>query len=100
MTSESSAIKMFKDSEIYKSYMNLSAVGEDEIYAFASEPMSGCLSYVGYVLIAEALGVDTGYNPTELIQSYNQKYGFSEKTTGLAFHIEVDGSDVTATQLF
>ena len=100
MNSESLAEKMFKDSEIFKSYMNLSAIENNEIYAFMSEPMSGCLSYVGYVLIAEAIGVDTGYNPTDLVDAYNKKYGFSESTTGLSFHITVDGSEVTATQLF
>jgi hypothetical protein len=100
MNSADAAKSMFESSEIYKNYLSLSSIKNGKVYAFMSEPMSGCLSYVGYVLIAESIGVDTGYDPSELIKEYNQKYGFDEKTSGLAFHIEVDGTDVVATQIF
>ena len=99
-TSESAAEKAFTDSEIYKNYMSLSSVKNNEIYMFMSEPMSGCLSFVGYVLMAEAVGIDPGYEPSELIEEYNERYGFHELTSGILFKITVDGTTVSAEQIF
>jgi len=99
-TSESAAVSMFKTSEIYKNYRSLNAITNDQIYAFASDPMSGCLAFIGYILVAEAMGVDTELDPSALIAKYNERYGFSELTTGLMFAISVQDNDVSAIQLF
>ena len=90
---------LFKDSELFKSYSDLSVFDTDKTYMFNSELMSGGLSYMAYVIIAEILGVDTGYNTTEMIEQFNEKYNVDEPTTGIAFHIVVSGSVVTATEL-
>ncbi|MBO4357236.1 MAG: hypothetical protein J5813_03590 [Candidatus Methanomethylophilaceae archaeon] len=93
------AVALFKDSELFKSYSDLSVFDTDKTYMFNSELMSGGLSYMAYVIIAEILGVDTGYNTTEMIEQFNEKYKVDEPTTGIAFHIVVSGSVVTATEL-
>ena len=87
---ESAALKKWTGSEIYKSYSSLSAIENGEVYVFNSNMMSGPMSYVGFVIYAEACGVDTGYDTAELMKQFNEKYGFDEDTTGLAFKI-VDG---------
>ena len=99
-TTETAAVKVFKGSVIFDSYKELNSVKNNDVYMFASDPMSGCLSYVAYVMIAEILEVDTGYDVAKLVSDYNERYGFSENTEGLAFQIIVDGTDVSATQIF
>jgi len=95
VTSTSTAESAWTSSEICKSYSSLSAVKNNEIYVFNSDMMSGSLSYVGFVIYAEICGVDTGYDTAKLIQEFNEKYGFDEDTTGLAFKI----TDGKATEI-
>jgi hypothetical protein len=83
-------------------YHLLSAIGDNstgKIYVFDSDIMSGPLAYVCYVIFAQIYGVDTGYNATELVQEYNEKYGFSESSTGLAFAITITGGTASASQI-
>ncbi len=87
VTSAETALKAWTGSEIYKSYSSLSAIDNGEVYVFNSDLMSGSLSYVCFVLYAEICGVDTGYDTAKLVQEFNEKYGFEESTTGLAFKI-------------
>ena len=68
-----------------EAYKGLNAVNANNVYIFNSNILSGPLSYVGYILIAEATGFDTGYNVAELITEYNKTYGFDEATSGLLF---------------
>lgn len=89
----SAALKVWTGSEIYASYSSLSAVENGEVYVFNSEMMSGSMSYIGFVIYAEICGVDTGYDTAELMKQYNEKYGFDESTTGLAFKI-ADGAAI------
>ena len=83
-------------------YSTLSAIGansDGQIFVFNSNMMSGPLSYVGYVLIAEAFGIDTGLDPATLIGLYNSTYGFNEATSGLLFMITLTDGVASATQL-
>ena len=73
---------LIKQSEAYK---DLNAVKSNEVYVLNTNVMSGPLTYVGYVLIAEASGIDTGYDVSKLISDYNKAYGFDEATTGMLF---------------
>ncbi len=84
------ALKVWTGSEICTGYDSLSAIAEGEVYVFNSDMVSGPLSFVGFVLYAEIIGIDTGYNAAELVEQYNEAYGFDESLTGLAFQI-VDG---------
>ena len=99
LSTPDAAVSIFKDSVIYSRYISLNPVKTGEVFMFASDPMSGCMSHVAYVLIAEALGVDTGYTASELVKQYNERYGFNERTTGLAFQITVNGDNVTAKEI-
>lgn len=81
-------------------YSGLSVLDTDEIYVFNSNMMSGTLSYVGYILLAEVCGIDTGYDVAEVIGEYNSAYGFSEPTTGLVFNITIVEGTASATKLF
>ncbi len=87
------ALKVWTGSEICTGYDSLSAIAEGEVYVFNSDMVSGPLSFVGFVLYAEIIGIDTGYNAAELVEQYNETYGFDESLTGLAFQI-VDGEAV------
>ena len=89
------AEKAWSGSAIAKNYSDLSCVKSGEVYVFDSDFMSGPLSYIGIVLYAEICGIDTGYNPTAMVEDFNKKYGFDEKTSGFVFKI-VDGK---ATEL-
>ncbi len=84
------ALKVWTGSEICTGYDSLSAIADGEVYVFNSDMVSGPLSFVGFVLYAEIIGIDTGYNAAELVEQYNETYGFDESLTGLAFQI-VDG---------
>lgn len=86
-SSVSKAQTLWNDSLIKQNYSGLSAVTADEVYILDSDMMSGTLSYVGFVIYAEICGIDTGYNTSELIDDYNDKYGFTEENTGLVFKI-------------
>ena len=87
------ALKVWTGSEICTGYDSLSAIAEGEVYVFNSDMVSGPLSFVGFVLYAEIIGIDTGYDAAELVEQYNETYGFDESLTGLAFQI-VDGEAV------
>lgn len=81
-------------------YAGLSVLDTGEIYVFHSNMMSGTLSYVGYILLAEVCGIDTGYDVAEVIGAYNSAYGFTESTSGLVFKITIDGGNATAAKLY
>ena len=85
---------------LYCTLSQISASGTNEIYVFNSNVMSGMLSYVGWIVIAEVCGIDTGYDVADLIQDYNDKYGFTEPTSGYAFHITITGGTASAVKLF
>ncbi len=87
------AASVWTESEVCKNYSSLSAIAENEVYVFNSDMVSGPLSFVGFVLYAEIIGIDTGYNAAELVSQYNETYGFDESLTGLAFQI-IDGEAV------
>jgi hypothetical protein len=63
----------------------LSAVASNEIYVFNTNIMSGMLSFVGWVAIAEMSNIDTGLHIADLITRYNETYGFTEPTFGYVF---------------
>ncbi len=73
-------------------YSGLSAIGSSEIYIVSTNILSGPLSYVGYVILAEIIGIDTGYSAAELISDYNKTYGFDEATNALVFGTEDSGA--------
>lgn len=73
-------------------YSKLSAIASGEVYIISSNILSGPLSYVGYVILAEVSGIDTGYDPVKLISEYNKTYGFNEVTDGLVFNT-TDGGE-------
>ena len=83
-------------------YHNLSLIssGGGGIYVLNSNIMSGMLSYVGWVVIAEICGIDTGYDVASLIREYNTTYGFTEPTSGYAFQITIVGGIASATQVY
>ena len=85
-----SAESAWAKSELAKNYSSLSAIDAGEVYVFNSEVMSGAMAFVGFVIYAEIIGIDTGYDTADLVKQYNEAYGFNESTTGLAFQI-VDG---------
>ena len=85
-----SAESTWAKSELAKNYSSLSAIDAGEVYVFNSDVMSGAMAFVGFVIYAEILGIDTGYDTADLVEQYNETYGFIENTTGLAFQI-VDG---------
>ena len=68
------------------------ATPTSEVYVIDSDLLSGCMSHIGYVVLAELCGIDTGYDPATLITEFNTKYSFSESTTNLAFRLAFDGS--------
>ena len=63
----------------------LSAVGNNEVYVFNTNIMSGMLSFAGWVAIAEVCGINTGLHIADLITAYNNAYGFNEPTNGYVF---------------
>ena len=103
-TSASSALTMWNGCLLNTNviYNSLSGIGADStghIYVFNSNMMSGPLAYVGYVLIAMAYGIDTGYDAATLIQEYNEKYGFNETASGLMFEITIAEGIAVANQM-
>lgn len=90
VTSTSSAESAWSESVLCTNYSSLSAVAAGEVYIFNSDIVSGPLSFVAFVMYAEICGIDTGYNVAELVENYNEAYGFNELTSGLLFQI-VDG---------
>lgn len=94
-TTVAKAEKIWSESVIAKNYSDLSCVKSGEVYVFDSDFMSGPLSYIGIVLYAEICGIDTGYNPTTMVEDFNKKYGFNEETSGFVFKI----ADGKATEL-
>lgn len=90
VTSTSSAESAWAKSVLNTKYSSLSAIGEGEVYVFNSNVVSGALAYVGFVMYAEIIGIDTGYNVADLVKQYNETYGFDESSSGLVFNI-VDG---------
>ena len=58
-----------------------------ETYMINSDFLSGPISYMSYVLIAEACGIDTGYNIANLVAEYKAEYGFNEITSNYMYRV-------------
>ena len=76
---------VFAKSEM--SYRELSPITAGEAYIFDSDIMSGLLSFVGYIAIAEVCGIDTGYTVSEVIDDFNNTFGYEESPEGLVFKV-------------
>ncbi|MGN1044820.1 MAG: hypothetical protein ACI4Q9_02540 [Candidatus Methanomethylophilaceae archaeon] len=76
---------MFAKSEM--SYSKISPIAAGEVYIFDSDIMSGLLTFVGYVAIAEVCGIDTGISVADLIEDFNDRFGYSETSSGLVFKV-------------
>ncbi|NLN72051.1 MAG: ABC transporter substrate-binding protein [Thermoplasmatales archaeon] len=106
-TDEAAALTLWKSGgsgscALSSDYTSLSAIGSDstgKIYVFNSGLMSGPLAYIGYVLVAEACDIDTGYNVSQLITNYNNAYGFNEDTSGCLFKITISGGVASASEI-
>lgn len=77
----------------------ISALGPDTIYTMHSDLLSGPISYIGYILIAEACGISTGLNVTELVEEYNEKYDFNEVSTDYLYKIVYSGTSWNAVSI-
>ena len=64
---------------------NLTAVSYNEVYVFNTNIMSGMLSFIAWVAVAEMCGINTGLHIADLVTAYNETYGFSEVTYGYVF---------------
>jgi len=98
----SAALTMWNGSKIASDYTALSAVGSNsvnKIYVFDSDFMSGLMGYIGFVLIAEACGIDTGLNVATLITEFNTTYGFDEGTSGCMFMITIASGVASASEI-
>ncbi|MDY5871773.1 MAG: hypothetical protein SPJ57_00890 [Candidatus Methanomethylophilaceae archaeon] len=82
---------VFAKSEM--SYGKLSPITAGEVYIFDSDIMSGLLTFVGYIVIAEVCGIDTGYTVSEVIDDFNNTFGYEESPEGLVF--KVAGGNIT-----
>lgn len=71
-------------------------LGEGVVYTIHTDLLSGPIGYVGYVLIAEACGIDTGLNVTELVEEFNLAYGFNEVSTDYLCEMIYSGGEWTA----
>lgn len=84
-------------SEKYENFV--SGLGPDTVYTIHTDLLSGPISYIGYILIAEACGIDTGLNVTELVEDFNDKYGFDEVSTDYLYKIVYDGDTWNAVSI-
>ena len=55
---------------------NLKVVEHRHVYVINTDVLSGPRDYIGRVCIANAYGIDVGLNSLELVNQFNQKYGF------------------------
>lgn len=85
--SESDYAKSWESNLISKQYNSLAAIQNSETYMINSDFLSGPISYMGYVLIAEACGIDTGYNIATLVSEYKTEYGFNEITSNYMYRV-------------
>ena len=85
--SESDYKKSWEGNLLSKQYGSLAAIVNSETYMINSEFISGPISYIGYVLIAEACGIDTGYNVATLVTEYKTAYGFGEITSNYMYKV-------------
>lgn len=98
-TTADAAKKVWDNCPLPSLYSALSAIGSNSsgrIFVFNSEMMSGVLGYVGYVLLAEACGIDTGYDVPKLLQEYTDAYGFKVNMSGYMFSITITDNVATA----
>lgn len=73
-----------KTTEAYASFLGidgfygkLSAVERGDVYIVDTDVLSGPLYFIGYICIAEAMGLDTGYDADALMEEFNGMFGFS-----------------------
>ncbi|MCQ2085134.1 MAG: hypothetical protein MJZ21_03185 [archaeon] len=57
-------------------YTKLKKGALEDIYVIHTDVLSGPRDYIGYVCIAQAMGIDTGLDYTQLVKDFNEKYGF------------------------
>lgn len=88
------AVKNYNDSDLVKNEIlkNISPIKSCEVYMMHTDIMSGPLAYISYIAYAEFCGVDTGFDVSKLISEYNEKYGFSESSSGLFYKLQSDGT--------
>ena len=79
--------KSWEGNLLSKDYESLAAIQNNETYMINSDFLSGPISYMGYVLIAEACGIDTGYTIASLVADYKDAYGFDEITSNVMYRV-------------
>lgn len=85
--SKSDYKKSWEGNLMSKDYESLAAIQNNETYMINSDFISGPISYMGYVLIAEACGIDTGYSIASLVADYKAAYGFDEITSNIMYRV-------------
>ena len=68
--------------------------GNSRVFCIDSDLLSGPMGYIGYVAIAECVGIDTGYSIPDLLGAYTDLYGFEKPHTGMVYHLVFNGSGV------
>ncbi|MFA6710531.1 MAG: ABC transporter substrate-binding protein [Candidatus Methanomethylophilaceae archaeon] len=70
-------------------FRDLNVSDSGNTYVLETDIMSGPRDFVGYVVLAEVLGIDTGLEESalELANEFNEKYGFSEEYSWLAYQV-------------
>lgn len=77
------------NSNVVKDY-NLSYLKDDSVFCIDSEIVTGTMDYIGYVAMAQACGVDTGYSLTELASQYEELYGFPKEIENNLWQLQFD----------
>ncbi len=77
------------NSNVVKDY-NLSYLKDDSVFCVDSEIVTGTMDYIGYVAMAQASGVDTGYSLAELASQYEELYGFPKEIENNLWQLQFD----------
>jgi len=75
------------------SYMD-DGTGNSRVFSIDSDLLSGPMGYIGYVALAEIVGIDTGYSIQTLLSEYTSLYGFQKPLTGMVYQLVFDGMGV------
>jgi len=70
-------------------FKELNVTTSNNTYILETDIMSGPRDFIGYVVLAEILGIDTGLEESalELANEFNEKYGFSGEYSWLAYQV-------------
>lgn len=58
-------------------FSNLNVVKANRVFVIDTDVLSGPTDYIGYVCIAQAFGIDTGYDAKILMDEFEERYGFN-----------------------